>query len=464
MTGLVVGEVFANAARAVPDRTAVVLGERSLTFAELDAAAELGLRRLLALGLAAGDRVGCGPISAGAGIAAVPLFAALARLGAVLVPADPEDPDGYAPALVLDSAEQADALIADLDDEDPEDLPEPADVEPTETDPCLIAPAGTRGASLSHRVLVLRSHPGALAESRGTHVLAADLADGRTWTLALAQWHARDTLVLVPGGDPTALRAAVREHAATRLTAAPAVWRALAETEAEQPADDETLDTLRFADTEPTEAAVLADIARIAPNACVRVVHDTPETGPLTALSGPEVFAHPGACGIPGPLHYVALDPDGEMCVRGPLLFDGYADDPKATAEVLADGWYRTGDLAVLDEAGGVLTVTGRAAELIRVGAHTVGPGEVERVLKAHPDVRDVAVIGLPHPTDGRLLGAVVVAEDPARVPGPGALRTACAEAGLAEYKHPVRVFYADELPSGAGRREDLAREITAGR
>ncbi|MFI6980630.1 class I adenylate-forming enzyme family protein [Embleya sp. NPDC050154] len=464
MTGLVVGEVFANAARAAADRVAIVLGERSLSFAEVDAAAELGLRRLLALGVEAGDRVGCGPVSTGPGIAAVPLFAALARLGAVLVPADPAHPDAYAPALVLDSAAMADALIADLDDEDPEDLPEPSDIEPAETDPCLIAPAGRRGALLSHRVLVLRSHPGALAESRGAHVLAADLDDARTWTLALAQWHARDTLVLVPGGDPTALRAAVREHAATRLTAAPAVWRALAETAPERPADDEALATLRFADTEPTETAVFAEIARIAPNATVRVVLDTPETGPLTALSGPDLFAHPGACGIPGPLQYVALDPDGEMCVRGPLLFDGYADDPAATAEMLADGWYRTGDLAVLDEADGVLTMTGRAAELIRIDGKAVGPGEVERVLKDHPDVRDIAVIGLPHPTDGRLLGAVVVAEDPARVPGPATLRDACAKAGLAAHKHPVRFFHADELPSGPTRREDLTREITANR
>ncbi|WP_406283886.1 class I adenylate-forming enzyme family protein [Embleya sp. NBC_00896] len=457
MTGLVVGEVFANAARAVPDRTAIVLGERSLTFAEVDAAAELALRRLYALGIAAGDRVALTPASTGPGIAAVPVFAALARLGAVLVTGDAEAPDRYRPALVLTGADDAAALIADLDDEDPDDLPEPPDVEPAETDPCLIAPSGRRGVLLSHRALVLRSHPGALAETRGTHVFAADLDDAESWTLALGQWHARDTLVLVPGGDPAALCTAVREHAAARLTAAPEVWRALAESAA----DAEALDTLRFADTGPTEVAVLDGIARVAPNATVRIVHGSPETGVLTTLAGPEVFAQPGACGIPGTLQYIALDPDGEMCVRGPLLFDGYADDAAATADALTEGWYRTGDLAVLDDASGALTVTGRAAELIRVGADSVGPGEVERVLKTHPGVRDVVVIGLPHPDLGRVLAAVLVAEDPDRVPGPAALRKTCESAALAPHKHPTRVFYATELPTGPNRRTTLTQEIT---
>ena len=75
------------------------------------------------------------------------------------------------------------------------------------------------------------------------------------------------------------------------------------------------------------------------------------------------------------------LDPDtGELCVRGPLLFDGYYGNPEATARALQDGWYRTGDLAAVDDEG-YLRIVGRAHDVIRTGGESVVPTEVEAVL-----------------------------------------------------------------------------------
>ena len=97
----------------------------------------------------------------------------------------------------------------------------------------------------------------------------------------------------------------------------------------------------------------------------------------------------------------VRLDERGEVCVRSPFLMDGYFDDPDATAEALVDGWYHTGDLGVLDDDGYV-SIVGRARDVIRTGGETVAPPEVEAVLGAHPDVVEVAVVGVPDVRVGR--------------------------------------------------------------
>ena len=99
----------------------------------------------------------------------------------------------------------------------------------------------------------------------------------------------------------------------------------------------------------------------------------------------------------------------GEIWVRGPNVFAGYLDDPEATARVLtADGWLRTGDIALCDEDGRLYLVD-RAKDLVIVSGFNVFPAEVEEVLAAHPDVADVGVIGVPHPHTGEAVKAFVV-------------------------------------------------------
>jgi acyl-CoA synthetase (AMP-forming)/AMP-acid ligase II len=128
-------------------------------------------------------------------------------------------------------------------------------------------------------------------------------------------------------------------------------------------------------------------------------------------------------------------------------LFDGYLDDPEATAACLVDGWYRTGDLVDFDN--GFLSIVGRTGDLIRTGGEAVVPGEVEAVLATHPGVAEVAVVGLPDPKWGEVVCAVVVPAEAAHPPTLEELRERCAGT-LAAYKHPRALRVVDALPRTA--------------
>ena len=100
----------------------------------------------------------------------------------------------------------------------------------------------------------------------------------------------------------------------------------------------------------------------------------------------------------------------GRLLVRGPTMFDGYLNRPEATAEAFdADGWYRTGDVAVVD-SGGMHRIVGReSVNLIKSGGYRIGAGEIETALLGHPDVQEVAVVGLPDEDLGQRIVAFVV-------------------------------------------------------
>jgi fatty acid CoA ligase FadD36 len=102
----------------------------------------------------------------------------------------------------------------------------------------------------------------------------------------------------------------------------------------------------------------------------------------------------------------------GHLHVQGPMLFKGYLNRPEATAEVLdADGWYRTGDVAVVDD-GGMHRIVGReSVDLIKTGGYRVGAGEIEAVLLSHPGVAEVAVVGMPDDDLGQRIVAFVVGD-----------------------------------------------------
>lgn len=102
----------------------------------------------------------------------------------------------------------------------------------------------------------------------------------------------------------------------------------------------------------------------------------------------------------------------GEICVRGPLLMDGYLDDPAATKAAMRDGWLRTGDMAVSD-ADGYLTIVDRIKDMIVTGGFNIFAGDVERALAVHALVRDCAVIGVPDDVWGEAVFAYVVATVP---------------------------------------------------
>jgi fatty acid CoA ligase FadD36 len=102
----------------------------------------------------------------------------------------------------------------------------------------------------------------------------------------------------------------------------------------------------------------------------------------------------------------------GRLEVRGPTLFEGYLNRPEATAEVLdADGWYRTGDIAVIDGLGMHRIVGRESVDLIKSGGYRIGAGEIETVLLGHAGVNEVAVVGVPDDDLGQRIVAFVVGD-----------------------------------------------------
>ncbi|MEV5485528.1 rifamycin polyketide synthase module 1/2/3 [Streptomyces auratus] len=192
------------------------------------------------------------------------------------------------------------------------------------------------------------------------------------------------------------------------------------------------------------------------------------ETGGAITTNLPDGPQVAGSCGVPLPgLDLRLTDPrtgdeaatgeEGEVWVNSPALMLGYHNQPEATAAVLSEGWYRTGDLGRRDDAG-YLTLTGRVKELIIRGGENIHPGEVEEVLQQIPGVAEAAVAGTPH----EVLGEVPVGY---LVPGPDGIDpdlvlTTCREQ-LSAYKVPDALYEiaaVPRTPAGKIARQELAQ------
>lgn len=175
------------------------------------------------------------------------------------------------------------------------------------------------------------------------------------------------------------------------------------------------------------------------------------EAGPNNFWLPPGQVRHKaGAVGVP--LFHVEARIDGEqqpgdvgeLLLRGPHVCAGYWRRPEDSAKAIIDGWLHTGDLASRD-ADGCFRIVGRSKDLIISGGENIYPSEVESVLAGHPDVAEVAVIGVPDPKWGETPRALVVAR-PGTAPTAEALLAFC-EGRLARYKTPRSVRFIDALP-----------------
>jgi amino acid adenylation domain-containing protein len=146
---------------------------------------------------------------------------------------------------------------------------------------------------------------------------------------------------------------------------------------------------------------------------------------------------------------------EGEIALRGATVISGYAHNPEANRSAFLNGWFRTGDLGVLDQDG-FLFVTGRLKEMINRGAEKILPYEVEAVLSRHPMVAEAAVFGFPHPRLGEDIAAVVVLRPEAAM-GEVDLRRFAAES-LADFKVPRRVLFVADIPKGRTGKYQRAR------
>jgi len=142
--------------------------------------------------------------------------------------------------------------------------------------------------------------------------------------------------------------------------------------------------------------------------------------------------------------HDVAPGAAGELCVRGPQVTRGYWQRPDETAQVmLADGFLRTGDVAVMD-AQGYVRIVDRKKDTILVSGFNVYPNEVEDVVALHPGVLEVAAVGVPDAHSGEVVKLFVVKRDPALT---AADLIAHCRASLTGYKIPHQVEFRSELP-----------------
>jgi len=187
-------------------------------------------------------------------------------------------------------------------------------------------------------------------------------------------------------------------------------------------------------------------------------VYGSTETAPVAVYERFDV-PRTGAdhTGLPGLLTDLAiLDADGrpvgpgaegEIAVRGPNVFTGYWNDPEATAAVLSDGWFATGDIGVTDGAGR-LTVRDRKKNLIISGGENIYPAEIERVIADFPGVAECAVVGRPDPRWQETPVAFVVAKPGTRLDV--AALEGHLERNLARFKLPREILLRESLPRNA--------------
>jgi cyclohexanecarboxylate-CoA ligase len=140
------------------------------------------------------------------------------------------------------------------------------------------------------------------------------------------------------------------------------------------------------------------------------------------------------------------IDEEGEIRAKAPQLMKGYLDASLDADAFDDDGWFKTGDLGRID-ADGMVTITGRVKDIIIRNMENISAKEVEDLLFTHPDIVDVAVIGLPDPKTGERVCAVVVPQDPAAPISFDQLVAWCREQGLMTQKLPERLEVVDALP-----------------
>jgi fatty-acyl-CoA synthase len=455
---LLVGDVIRHAARVVPRRLAATMGADELTFGALEDGSNRVARALAARGVGRGDRVAWWGET---GLAALPIFGALAKLGAAFMPVNARlgadeasevieyarprvtivDPDHEgAPFAAVPQAE----IFHDARRLEGNDVVEALD----EREPHVVfftsgSTGRSKGVILSHRVSYLRSFPNLITDWEGGTVCMFPLFHMSGWSMALNAWQMRLPIHLAPP-EAAPLLETVERRSASRLYCLPAVWTRVLDHD--RSAYD--LRSLRECDTgtSATPPELLVAIKAAFPDTVTRIYYGSTEAGPATLLADADLTRKPGSVGLPVSGVDVRLADDGEVCVRSEFLMDGYFEQPAATAAALRDGWYHTGDLGVLDDEG-YLSIVGRARDVLRTGGETVAPGEVEDVLAAHPAVAEVAVVGVPDVRWGEVVCAVVV-------PAPGqeqhlsveALRAHC-EGRLAAFKQPRRLELVAELP-----------------
>ncbi|WP_416985997.1 long-chain-fatty-acid--CoA ligase [Streptomyces sp. T028] len=500
-----------DTARTQPDRTAVVLGERRLTYAELDAAANRVAAGLLARGIRGGDRV---PLSC-PNLPYFPVvYYGILKAGAVVVPLNtlltdrevayhlrdsqakayfcyeggPDLPIGERGRAAFEETPECGLFVlltADPDAtsswESGETLARFVDGHPvlpvsrptSETDTAVVLyTSGTtgqpKGAELTHSNLVHN----ALLCGR----LFGTVADDDVQLVTLPLFHtfgqtvqmnaglaSGATLVLLPRFTPGDALALMEQENVTFFAGVPTMyWALLHHPDADRYDLAKITANLRIAVSGGSALAVEI-LTGFEKRFEVPILEGfgMSETSPVVTFNHRERPRKPGSIGLPvwGVEVQVQredgtesdVDEPGEMCVRGHNVMKGYLGRPEGTAEAIDDrGWLHTGDIATRD-AEGYLYIVDRKKDMIIRGGYNVYPRELEEVLLTHPAVSLAAVVGVPHPSHG---GQGVRRPQGGRRTDPGRPgRLVPGDHGRAQvpaHKYPRIIEFADALPMTA--------------
>jgi long-chain acyl-CoA synthetase len=312
-----------------------------------------------------------------------------------------------------------------------------------------------RGAMLTHRALL--ANLSQLARIEPTVVAGDDVVllvlplfhvYGLNAGLGQVAW-AGATAVLADRFDPVETLALVHDRHVSNIVGAPPMfvaWSMLPDLE-------ESLASVRLAvsGAAPLPPAVLSHVLESTGHHIFEGYGLT-ETAPVLTSTLCSEVAKPASVGRPIPGVEIKILDDhgdevdeedpGEIVVRGPNLFSGYWPDGAEGPDT--DGWFRTGDIAYADPDGDLFLVD-RTKELILVSGFNVYPREVEQVLETHPDVHEVAVIGVAHPYTGETVKALVIARKGSSPSAEDLIEHAARR--LARFKCPTSVEFVDELP-----------------
>ncbi len=487
-------------ARRYPDNPALIWGERSWSWAEMDRRVDAMVTALAASGLGKGDRIlvqsrNCSQMFES-------MFASF-RLGAVWVPANfRQSPDEVAYLAAASGAsamicgaeftDHAAAVLASVTDlrlviaigeaafgADYDALVDRhlgtsspvADVE--YDDPCwFFFTSGTtgrpKGAVLTHghMAFVITNHlcdlmPGTTAAD--VSLLLAPLSHG-AGIHQLTQV-AHGVCTVMPTGERFDADEAWRLVARWRVTnmfTVPTIVKLLTEHDSVDRHDHSSLRYVIYAGAPMYREDQKHALRKLGP-VLVQYFGLGEVTGNITVLppamhsveDGPEVRV--GTCGFERTGMQIQIQDDtgrevspfetGEICACGPAVFPGYYDNPEANAKAFRNGWFRTGDLGHMDEAG-FLFITGRASDMYISGGSNVYPREIEEKLLTHPALAEVAIVGVPDRTWGEAGIAVCVRRPGATLEEAALLHWL--QDKITRYKMPKRVVFWDELPKSA--------------
>lgn len=358
-------------------------------------------------------------------------------------------------------AEPYEQVLADSD-------PEPPDIDVPESDPAfLMYTSGTtgrpKGAVLSHMNLVMNSVNCMITQGIG--------GSDEVWLSGLPLFHIGGLngvlYYLMAGGrsivlgsgdfDPAAVVDTLEREQVTSCYFVPSQWQQICAMPGVRERDLALRRISWGASTAPP--SVLQAMAETFPGVPTFNMFGQTEMSSVTCvLRGEDAVRKRGSVGKPvlnvearivdESMNDVPAGQAGEIVYRGPTVMQGYWNKPEATAEVFAGGWFHSGDVCVADEDG-FITVVDRTKDMIISGGENIYCAEVEAAIDAHPDVAEVAVVGVAHPKWVETPCAVIVPADSSNPPGEAEIIEHCRE-HLASYKKPTSVRIVEALPRNA--------------